>query len=92
MCCVRPARLIAGRGRSSSPRASRTRTENVAPTAGYPPFVYVGNWSMAGTQVDEIDATLLTLKGISDRPVWSEQFRASTVPCQSQPAVPMLLT
>ena len=38
---------------------------------------------MAGTQVGEIDATLLTLKGIYDRPVWSEQFRESAVACQS---------
>ena len=42
---------------------------------------------MAGTQVDEIDATLLTLKGTSDRPVWSEQFRESAVACQSEPAI-----
>jgi hypothetical protein len=41
---------------------------------------------MAGTQVDEIDATLLALKGISDRPVWSEQLRGSTVAYQSQGA------
>jgi hypothetical protein len=38
---------------------------------------------MAGTQVDEIDAALLTLKGIFDRPVWSEQMRESAVACQS---------
>ena len=38
---------------------------------------------MAGTEVDEIDATLLTFKGISDRSVWSEEFRASAVACQS---------
>jgi hypothetical protein len=30
-----------------------------------------------------MDATLLTKKGISDRPVWSEQFRESAVACQS---------
>ena len=42
---------------------------------------------MAGTQVDEIDATLLKLKGIPDRPVWSEQFRESAVACQSIGAV-----
>jgi hypothetical protein len=30
---------------------------------------------MAVPQVDEIDATLLALKGIPDRQVWSEQFR-----------------
>lgn len=39
---------------------------------------------MAGTQVDEIDATLLTLKGLSDQPVWSKQFRESAVACQSE--------
>ena len=42
------------------------------------------NWPMAGTQIVEIDATLLTLKGIYDRPVWSEQFRESAVACQSR--------
>jgi len=42
-----------------------------------------GSWPMAGTRIDEIDATLLTLKGIYDRPVWSEQFRESAVACQS---------
>jgi hypothetical protein len=38
---------------------------------------------MAGTQIDEIDATLLTLKGIFDRPVLSEQFQELAVACQS---------
>lgn len=46
---------------------------------------------MAGTQVDEVDATLLTLKGISDRPVWSDQFRESAVACQSQAGTQVLL-
>jgi len=45
---------------------------------------------MAGTQVDEIDATLLTFKGISDRPVLSEQFRESAVDCQSRPAASLV--
>jgi hypothetical protein len=42
---------------------------------------------MADTQVDEIDTTLLTLTGISDRPVWSEQFRESAVACQSDAVI-----
>ena len=36
-------------------------------------------WPVAGAPADEIDATLLTFKSISDRPVWSEQFRDSAV-------------
>jgi hypothetical protein len=48
-----------------------------------PPAVGGSFGPMARTQVDEIDATLLALKGISDRPVWSEQFRESAVVCQS---------
>jgi len=32
---------------------------------------------MPGAPVDEIDATLLTFKIRSDRPLWSEQFRKS---------------
>jgi len=34
---------------------------------------------MAGAPVGEIDATLLTFKTRSDRPVWSEQFREPAV-------------
>jgi hypothetical protein len=41
------------------------------------------NWRVAGTQEAEINATLLTSKGISDRPVWSKQFRESAVACQT---------
>jgi hypothetical protein len=44
----------------------------------------VASWPKADTQVEEIDTTLLTLKGISDRPVYSEQFRESAVACQSE--------
>ena len=34
---------------------------------------------MAGAPVGEIDATLLTLKTRSDRPVWGAQFREPAV-------------
>jgi hypothetical protein len=39
----------------------------------------VGNWPRAGTRIAEIGAALLTFKGLPQRPVWSEQFRKSTV-------------
>jgi hypothetical protein len=38
---------------------------------------------MARAPIGEIDATLLTFKGKSDRPVWGQQFRESAVACQS---------
>jgi len=40
---------------------------------------------MAGAQTDEIGTTLLTFEGISDRLVWSEQYRESAVACQAIP-------
>ena len=46
---------------------------------------------MADTQVDGIDTTLLTLKGISDRPVYCEQFRESAVACQSEAVMELRL-
>jgi hypothetical protein len=42
---------------------------------------------MVGAPVDEIDATLLTFKTVSDRPVWSVQFRELAVACRPQPVV-----
>jgi hypothetical protein len=41
---------------------------------------------MAGAPVGEIDATLLTFKTRSDRPVWSEQFREPAVAGRPQAA------
>jgi hypothetical protein len=36
-------------------------------------------WPVAGAPAGEIDATLLTFKIRSDRPVWGEQFRKLAV-------------
>ena len=39
--------------------------------------MYVRSWPIAGARIAEIRCTLPTVKGVPQRPVWSEQFRNS---------------
>jgi hypothetical protein len=48
-------------------------------------------WPRVVAQVAEIRATLPTFQGIPERPVWSGQFRKSTVACGSEVAMALLL-